>query len=375
VKPARIDLLTSTRFFLAAIVIAFHGAFYLDNAGVTTNPVVYNLVHNGYLAVQFFFVLSGFILTYTYFGADPDGLWIRFAAARLARIYPVYLVGLLAMLPFALRPGYLEPSANEPFPVVAGLQLALLQAWIPKHALSWNAPGWSLSAEVFFYALFPLLLSRIRRIPSTALVLSALAICVLQQGGDWALGKFVSQVYATGNTPLFRLPEFVVGMIAGIICLRHRTVLRTAAPWLAPIAMAICGLGFAAPGIDALQLNNGELSLPAAMLCIGLAARPDAMAFLANGHLVRLGQASYAMYILHYPLSLWLARATRSLGFGASFPGAYFLVYFAMVVFISVLVYVAIEEPMRSAIKRRLRAAGDAKGAFAEREAIADPAP
>src|SRR5437899_7700201 len=91
--------LTSLRFFAAMHVLAFHN--HLD-ALMDLPGGIRSIIRTGYVSVSLFFVLSGFILAYTYHG-DREGVSFdrrSFLAARLARIYPVYLVGLLLAAPF-----------------------------------------------------------------------------------------------------------------------------------------------------------------------------------------------------------------------------------------------------------------------------------
>src|SRR5579859_3585178 len=158
----RLDELTSLRFFAAATVTLFH----LKVEGVVEGgPWWYeNFAAIGYIGVNFFFTLSGFILVYSYEGRDysPAGFW----RSRFARIYPAYLFSLLLALP-----GFIAALDQLDLPFFAWskahfipaclLTLTLLQAWIPQGALTWNPVCWSLSVEAFFYGLFPFL--KIRR--------------------------------------------------------------------------------------------------------------------------------------------------------------------------------------------------------------------
>jgi peptidoglycan/LPS O-acetylase OafA/YrhL len=108
------------------------------------------LIQDGQQAVTFFFVLSGFILTYSYF--QPENLlglrtsrkdfWI----ARVARIYPVYALALLLAIVPIVHGTFVTHTI--PMPQFVGAILCcpiLLQAWIPPIALGWNGPAWSLS--------------------------------------------------------------------------------------------------------------------------------------------------------------------------------------------------------------------------------------
>ncbi|HVE66393.1 MAG TPA: acyltransferase, partial [Thermoanaerobaculia bacterium] len=147
--------LTGLRFVAAMAVVLYHVPMKPFASETATRLTAY-----GYLGVSLFFVLSGFILTYTYI--DPHTGALRgsvrdFWWARVARIYPVYLIALLLSLPIFLifRVLVAAPAARPPALLSAALTPLLLQAWWPTTATQWNTPGWSLSVELFFYALFP----------------------------------------------------------------------------------------------------------------------------------------------------------------------------------------------------------------------------
>jgi peptidoglycan/LPS O-acetylase OafA/YrhL len=171
----RLPALTSLRFFAAFHVVIFH----LQAMKIVQGPAWYEkLASVGYVGVSFFFVLSGFILVYTYAGRT---LSLKdFWRARFARIYPAYAFSLLftapwffiAVLKFDI-PFFAWPKAH--LKLAAGLVVTLLQAWVPPAALTWNPVAWSLSVEAFFYLLFPfLLLLLIRRsLPQLLLIAAA----------------------------------------------------------------------------------------------------------------------------------------------------------------------------------------------------------
>src|SRR5260370_21844619 len=153
----RLPALTSLRFFASFHVVIFH----FQAMQIFIGPAWFQKLSSiGYVGVSFFFVLSGFILVYTY-GGRPMILK-NFWRARFARIYPAYAFSLLVTAPFFF---YAALSMNIPFFVWAkahlklasALVLSLLQAWVPPAALTWNAVAWSLSVEAFFYVLFPFL--------------------------------------------------------------------------------------------------------------------------------------------------------------------------------------------------------------------------
>src|ERR1700761_5502055 len=155
----QLKVLTSLRFFAAALVVLFHVQV---SGTLVAGPWWYrNFAGIGFIGVNCFFVLSGFILVYTYAGKPISAR--RFWQARFARVYPAYLFSLLVTAPlffYVMRVLHLPLFAWSERHLTAAMLLTvgLLQAWVPQAALTWNPVCWSLSAEAFFYLVFPGLL-------------------------------------------------------------------------------------------------------------------------------------------------------------------------------------------------------------------------
>ena len=165
----RLPAVTSLRFFAAFHVALFH----MNEMGVLTGPAWLKAFAGiGYVGVSFFFVLSGFILVYTYAGREIS--LRNYFQSRFARIYPAYLFSLVLTFPFFYF-GALKMQvpffafASQHFVLSSVLVLLLLQSWIPAAALAWNPVAWSLSVEAFFYLVFPFALPKYAKLSRTAL--------------------------------------------------------------------------------------------------------------------------------------------------------------------------------------------------------------
>src|SRR5579862_5200160 len=131
--------LTGIRFYLALWVVVFHQAYanmFLGQLLPRLPEFAVSILRTGYVAVDVFFVLSGFVLSYNY---SLEKSWtfsqfVRFGIARFARIYPAYCVGLLLVLPFvgASLLNDLSPSSVVTQLLAAILNLTLLQSWVPR---------------------------------------------------------------------------------------------------------------------------------------------------------------------------------------------------------------------------------------------------
>ena len=157
-----LDALTSLRFFAALAVVFYHsGAGFAANSRIAPT-IVENILNNGWLGVPFFFILSGFILTYAHADMHFDRAQLRrFFAARFSRLYPVYILALLICIPFVDHFSF----ATDWF------QFFLLQTWFPNSgATDWNFVAWTLSVEMLFYLVFPFAFVFFRRLSNRALL-------------------------------------------------------------------------------------------------------------------------------------------------------------------------------------------------------------
>jgi peptidoglycan/LPS O-acetylase OafA/YrhL len=188
-RPAEIRALAGARAFPPLILVLFH---FCEGHGYRGAPWFDLPVAKGYLWVEFFFTLSGFVLTYVYASRVSD-LWRRkgysdFLKARLARLYPLHLAMLFLILAMvivlrwvAARGGYLS-IYDEPYHPINTwptfiANLFLVQAWNIFGYLSWNGASWFVSVEFLLCLLFPVYLLFTRRgwLTGLALVLAGAA--------------------------------------------------------------------------------------------------------------------------------------------------------------------------------------------------------
>jgi peptidoglycan/LPS O-acetylase OafA/YrhL len=374
--------LTSLRFFAAIIVVFYHTyATFLPSKPFPS--FIDDLIAVGFIGVSFFFVLSGFILAYNYLGPPDSGErapltvdWRTFFIARFARIYPLYLLGLLVHAPFVaahrVHQDSSVPLALGKLLLSFGVNAGLVQAWLRRLWGGWNGPGWSLSAEAFFYAVFLLLapiLWRSRRKDATLLLLlygAALivpsSVVTLEHQGllHWGSPEGLE------TFPLLRLPEFLFGVVLARIHLRARAesfgpaILRSPAALRIMGALLLSAVIMAGDRIPSLILHNGLLAPVFALVILGL-SRGDGLIhrLLSRRSLVVLGEASYAVYILHVPLFFWFSYLVRDKVrldeepalFGVDKP-LYYVVYLTTLTGLSVLSLRHIEDPARRWIRR-----------------------
>jgi peptidoglycan/LPS O-acetylase OafA/YrhL len=346
--------LTSLRFAAALLVFSWHC--------VPTRQIsaTFSL---GYVGVSFFFLLSGFILTYGYHRAFAGGIELQalraFYVARIARVYPLHLVTLLLMV---LSLPYL--GENSVWTGVAARtrlgELAagalLIQSWFPDRVIHFggNGPAWSVSVEAFFYALFPVLAFALLRLFRT----SSPRIVFIVAGALWLGGTFVlaTQHAAIDDWrfyvfPPARLVEFVVGMLLGIAFLRRDPAaawpLRaTSVEMLAIVATAL--VIYASPLFPvSLRFSAGVMPAWAFLISIFAWRRGAISRLLEHPVLVRLGEVSYAFYLVHLAVIDLFAHA---LGWGSPLAAPLML---SVTLALSFALYHGIEQPLRRRIRTR----------------------
>jgi peptidoglycan/LPS O-acetylase OafA/YrhL len=210
-EPLNLKPLTSLRFFAAFWVVLFH---YWPHLAADSTPAV---VAKGYLGVELFFILSGFILCHVYLPAVEAGRFRYgdFLWARLARIYPMHLAtligigligGLALMAGLRIDPNILSLSALP-------ANLAMVHAWGLAPVVGWNHPSWSISAEWFAYLGFPAfaaLALSLRRRPRLAVVLALLFMAALYPAFESVAGFPLTRA-TTGWGALRIVPCFAYG--------------------------------------------------------------------------------------------------------------------------------------------------------------------
>ena len=307
--------LTGIRFLAAAYVVAYHtklGSGLAQHGRVAAG----NFFMSGYLAVALFFLLSGFILAYTYAGQiSGPGDYRRFWEARFARIWPVYAVSLLLTSAVHLafpKPSYLLAT------------LFMLQAWNPfDHAMwgAWNYVCWTLSVEALFYVCFPwyqqwleTLTSRIQLV----IIGGLLALAVFINSGVYILGYPSHGVLSEIPLPLLRLPEFLTGVGLGNYYLGwisrkrpslKRRWLNTPGLWTYPAVLVTIALLCRARG-PATSL----VLIAFAALVFGLASeRTFISRILATKLMIFGGGISYSIYLLQAPVKDMVLKISDSL--------------------------------------------------------------
>lgn len=310
-KPA-LPALTGIRTVLALGIVFFH--FTPPHLGI-----LYPIIDNSYAFVGFFFLISGFILTYNYSDRATTLNKRDFWVARFSRLYPVYLL----VLVLSIQMLHDEWTARSHADFWRGIILTpfFLQGWSPALATFGNTVAWTLSCEVMFYFAFPFLLyAWATRVPwlNTPTRLIALFFAL------WAFGLLPHILYSTFNpdhlvtpadrytstkllrflkyTPLPYVCTFLTGVTLGKL---HPLLPFTPRQRLmvATTAFTLLGIFFytgLVKRVPYLVMHGGFLIPLFSLLILGLAGPNLFASIFSIRPLVLIGEATFALYLLHF---------------------------------------------------------------------------
>lgn len=359
---AEIRSLTGIRGAAAIWVMVFHTIHVLHPS---TRIRVF--INNGYLAVDLFFILSGYIIALNYgrsFSATrADGAnAVHFLRQRIARTYPLYfcftlVTFFMGSIGWAQFVGWPTQTCSGALPA----NLLLLQTWHTRYC-SLDPPGWSISAEWGAYLLFPLLAPAIlggSRLRLAVVIGGAIAAVTLVgqlptnwlEEDEWRLAPLAISNGHTFAPGILCLAEFVLGIAVYRIS-QSQYGLRlssngAASIWLSLVIAALCfTVGADVALVPLFALLIWSLS----------ADRGPIAAVLGWGPIYFLGVISYSIYLVHYPILL----LAKNLG------GVFTLdaTIWSATIVISTLTYYGIERPGRRVLSRPPGGVGVSRGMY-----------
>ncbi|MFI6004276.1 acyltransferase family protein [Streptomyces sp. NPDC051366] len=374
VRPPRLPSLTGLRFPAALLVFFFHASLgvpwirlFEDDAA--NDAFAKYASQAGALGVTFFFVLSGFVLTWS--ARDRDTMrafWRR----RFVKIYPNYVITwALALLTFAA-------VMTKPWQAV--VNLLMVQVWVPDFATNFSVdpPSWSLGAEAIFYLAFPLLFLLIKKIDPARLkwwiagVVAAICLtptltyAVIPGGGmqmPGADGTSTVQYWFAYVLPPVRLLDFALGILVAraVMAGRWRNIGTTWSALLLAVSYAV------AMNVEHLYAQRSVTLVPIVLLIAAVATRDaeNKPTPFNNRFMIWLGEISFAFYLLHY---IVLAYSRELLGdqlYSTPVAVALIAAQTVVAVLLSWALYAWVEAPItrRFSSSRKVRAA---KAAAAE---------
>ncbi|MDJ0382029.1 acyltransferase [Streptomyces sp. G-G2] len=365
-RVSRLPSLTGLRFPAALAVFAHHAFIPIPPLRLLGDDATeYRLAdwfgQAGGLGVAFFFVLSGFVLTWSARDRDTTtSFWRR----RFVKIYPVYVVGwALAMWLFA--------GSYTSTRVAVG-NLFMLQVWVPEYMTNFSvdAPSWSLATEAIFYLCFPLLLSAFRRIQPRHLkywITGAIAAVVATPAVAYALfpdsprvpggqESSTSQYWFSYVLPPVRMLDFALGILVAL-AVKHGRWRNIGMIWSSLLLVGAYWLSFHVPYLYG---QRAVMILPIALLiaATAIADIEGRFTLFRSRAMIWLGEISFAFYLLHYTAISTLRKLLGAQEMYSTGVGLAMLAGTAVVtVLASWVLYVTVETPL----VRRFGRSRDAK--------------
>ncbi len=343
----RVEQITFTRFLAAIAIVIYHYALKLYPFNT---EIISTIFKHATVGVSYFFILSGFVMIIAY-GQKAEINTADYFKNRVARIYPVYLLAIILLfIHFVL-------SRQDIDYMGLFLNVFVIQAWVPAKAIEFNSPGWSLTVEFFFYAIFPFLLQYIYKARNYRKVIVPVIIF-------WILSQVLFNLLAASSFnqgfpsasynllyyfPIMHLNEFLIGNVAGLYFIGlHSSASKNYDGYIIFIAVLILVFMKFSFGLN---YHNGLLAILFVPFILLLSMNNGRITRLFNHKwLVFLGEISYGIYILQYPVFTWTRSLLKSLDITGR--SQIFYISFIVLIIVSGISYHFIETPLRNRIKK-----------------------
>lgn len=330
-------------------VVAFHATAFTGMAP----PVI----RHGYLGVDLFFILSGFVLAHVYapvFARDGLSFYARYLCRRVARLWPVWLA-VLALFAFKAEIGRWSGLGGGGLriaddPGLWSLYALLMQSWGWADAERINPPGWSLSYEWAASLLLPVVLAAAARLRS-AILCATLALASLAVHALYTHAHDLASLHtAVAHGGARVAAEF----LAGVFLWRAWHQAEGASAGSLPAVCAVLAIAAMIAFAPVLWLDHLLIVLFVGVL-LGAAAGRGALSRLLSTRVPRaIGEASYALYVVHWFIfeCLWWLFDRLGQAVGSATGWLFFVALIALSLAAAFALHIVVERPARRALRR-----------------------
>lgn len=343
-EDAYLSGLDTLRFFAAIAVVIFH--FGIWSWPIQSYFLPYFKIAN--LGVSFFFVLSGFILFYVYKNTTMDREDIyNFLVSRFTRILPLYIFSLTCSLLYLLKFESLQFSIKTLM-----YHLFFFQSWVPGEVLTLNFVNWTLSIELFFYLLFPILFLCIKKSPRLFFIFT-MCFWLISNVITIFLSIKLDTTVVTNNEfikffPLFHLNNFFIGMIASYWYINKSISKYTLKYLMYILVLFFLIYPLVLPEFMYIGHHNGLFAPLFAIIILYILDSDNFInKFLELKPLIVFGKSSYGVYLLQAPVYWFVYILYKKIGIfnvlGESFR---FYIFLIILVATSIISYYFFEKKL-----------------------------
>lgn len=356
----QIHALTGIRGIAALWVVSLHAADYTNVSTLLPNWSS-NLINKGWLGVDLFFILSGFVIAYVHqrdFGSLNYSLITKFLKLRLARIYPTHFVTTLILIPIVLGATFFsiysfsqEANTNYNFERFL-FSITLTNGWGFPDSSGWNIPSWSVASEWFAYLIFPLIAWVLNKIKSANIFGIIIFLIFFIMYTTAIIMNNGTQYMPQAEWVLLRvISEFIIG------CCLFNLYDHTPQIFFSDVA-SVCLTGtiitFCMLGLP--SLFDGIIIILFSLLILNLSQANGTVArILSCNTMIYLGQISYSIYLAHFTVLIVFNQVFKRANFieqsSIEYLFLFYLGYIAMSVMTGHILFFLIENPCRNFLK------------------------
>lgn len=334
--------MTGLRFFAAFYVLFFH----VD----LRKPLDFlprNIISQGAVGVNIFFILSGFILFYNYFSKNVN--FVEFILKRISKIYPVYLVGLILS---GLVYFMVDMKVDYPLEVLI-MNVMMIQSYLPSFSMVWYGGGsWSISTEFFFYFCFPIILTVILKLSKKGILLSMVTVYILSIIPGILHNLSLINFPLSYAFPLFRISEFICGMSTATLVFKYGMKSNN---MISILILLLCSIFFIFIGqfLNGYTIQNTIVLPIMIVLLVSVTTKKNSiLSFLGNRFFEYLGKISYSFYIIQLPIMLFLDHSPE---FKRLDSYALLIIVFLVNILGAIITYHLVEYPFHTYFNKRIK--------------------
>jgi peptidoglycan/LPS O-acetylase OafA/YrhL len=347
--------LTGLRGIAAMLVAVYHLNGPHEAVSLQVPGIGAALISHGYLAVDLFFVLSGYVMALSYAEMVRRFSWpsyVRFLIRRVARVYPLYIV-ITLIVALALWSGISHEALGGKVGPTLLWNALMVQSWWGA-GISLDSPAWSISAEFAAYVLFPLLaalaLFGSRRVAFAVLLVGAAAVVALAFAPlDEPARSGPLDIFLAGYAVVRCLAEFSIGLLTYRLA-EHEGARRLFSKGWVALGLSVLLLGL-------MTFGNSDLLIvavfPPLVLALAVGTGP-VQRLCACPPIFLLGELSYAIYLLHSRMIRFrdLLDAKLAGVAGAAAPALASFIMFMILLGVAWVAYRGLERPARNWVRK-----------------------